>query len=200
MGVLIETAKGIPEFNEEGCLPHKCYEVTLDEIKEKLVDNFPNSKTRQSRYEGFLKFYGELTKNVDSCIQILIDGSFVESKLNPFDIDLVIIIDSELVDEFEYNYLNNEFKYNEFLKQEYFLLKKQINDGLIDSSELYKCEFYKFGCDIHYFPRYRKNHPLYERMYKERLNSWIELFGKSRKKVPKGFLNLIVNEGGLNEQ
>lgn len=121
---MIETAKGIPEFDENGNLPHKCYEVTLEEIKEKLVDNFPNSKTRQSRYEGFLKFYDELTKNVDSCIQILIDGSFVESQLNPFDIDLVIIIDSELVDEFEYNYLNNEFEYNEFLKQEYFLLKK----------------------------------------------------------------------------
>ncbi len=46
---MIETEKGIPEFNEKGNLPHKCYEVTLEEIKEKFVDNFPNSKTRASR-------------------------------------------------------------------------------------------------------------------------------------------------------
>ena len=33
---MIEIAKGIPEFDEPGNLPHKCYEVTLEEIKEKL--------------------------------------------------------------------------------------------------------------------------------------------------------------------
>lgn len=196
---MIETARGIPEFDEHGNLPYKCYEVTLDEIEEYFVTRFPKSKSRQTRFEGFLKFYNDLTKNVNSCIQILIDGSFVESKLNPFDIDLVIIIDSELIDEFEYNYLNNEFEYNESLKQEYFLLKKQINEGTEDSSKLYECDFYKFGCDIHYFPKYPKNHPLYERKYKERLNSWIELFGKNREGFPKGFLNLIINEGELNE-
>ena len=88
---MIETAIGIPEFQENGYLPHKCYEVTLDEIKEKLVDNFPNSQTRQSRFECFMKFYKELLENVKSCIRILIDGSFVENNPNPNDIDVLNI-------------------------------------------------------------------------------------------------------------
>lgn len=56
---MIEIAKGIPEFDEPGNLPHKCYEVTLEEIKEKLVDNFPDSNTRQSRFECFMAFYND---------------------------------------------------------------------------------------------------------------------------------------------
>lgn len=87
---MIETEKGILEFQDNGYLPHKCYEVTLDEIKEKLVDNFPDSKTRQSRFDCFLTFYKELLTNVKSCIRLLIDGSFVENKNNPNDVDFVM--------------------------------------------------------------------------------------------------------------
>lgn len=41
-----------------------------------------------------MRFYKDLLKNVKSCIRLLIDGSFVENKVNPNDIDFVIIIDS----------------------------------------------------------------------------------------------------------
>lgn len=58
----------------------KCYEVTLEEIKEKLVDNFPDSNTRQFRFECFMAFYNDLLSNVKSCVRLLIDGSFVTNK------------------------------------------------------------------------------------------------------------------------
>ena len=38
---MIELGKGMPDFNSRGYLPPKCWEVTLDDIKENLVDNFP---------------------------------------------------------------------------------------------------------------------------------------------------------------
>lgn len=44
---MIESVNFVPNFDENGNLPLKCYEVTLDEIKEKFVDAFPNSKTRK---------------------------------------------------------------------------------------------------------------------------------------------------------
>ena len=46
---MIESENIVPNFDKNGNLPLNCYEVTLDEIKEKFVDAFPNSKTRKSR-------------------------------------------------------------------------------------------------------------------------------------------------------
>ena len=62
---MIESVNFVPNFDENGNLPLKCYEVTLDEIKEKFVDAFPNSKTRKSR-QMFLDFVKDLRKNVKS--------------------------------------------------------------------------------------------------------------------------------------
>lgn len=140
---MIETAKGIPEFQENGYLPHKCYEVTLEEIKEKLVDNFPNSQTRQSRFECFMRFYRELLENVKSCIRILIDGSFVENNPNPNDIDLVIVIDSTKYNDYERFYIENEFVFKNVLRDEFKPLKEQENFDL-----MYKSDFFKYGCDF----------------------------------------------------
>ena len=63
---MIESVNFVPNFDENGNLPLKCYEVTLDEIKEKFVDAFPNSKTRKSRFKCFLDFVKDLRKNVKS--------------------------------------------------------------------------------------------------------------------------------------
>ncbi|WP_407379000.1 DUF6932 family protein [Methanobrevibacter sp.] len=144
---MIETVSGIPDFDEYGNLPYACYEVSLDEIEEHFVKNFPDSDSRKSRFECFLRFYNDLIRNVKSGVSILIDGSFVENKNNPCDVDLVIIIDSERLNDFEFNYLINELKYNEIIKQEYLYLKKQVNGGLglkrMFYSVIYKTEHLK---------------------------------------------------------
>ena len=36
----------MPDFDSRGNLPPKCWEVTLDDIKENLVDNFPYSTNK----------------------------------------------------------------------------------------------------------------------------------------------------------
>lgn len=184
---MIETAIGIPEFQENGYLPNKCYEVTLDEIREKLVDNFPNSETRQSRFECFMRFYKELLENVKSCIRILIDGSFVENNPNPNDIDLVIVIDSTKYNDYERFYIENEFVFKNVIRDEFKPLKEQENFDL-----MYKSDFFKYGCD--FFPLVKE-----EKDSKDYLNYislkkyWIRQWGHDRFHVEKGFLNLKVN-------
>ena len=48
---MIEHRKGMPDFDSSGNLPPKCWEVTLEDIKENLVDNFSYSTTRTSRFQ-----------------------------------------------------------------------------------------------------------------------------------------------------
>ena len=68
---MIESENIVPNFDENGNLPLKCYEVTLDEIKEKFVDAFPNSKTRKSRFECFLDFIEDLQKMLNHALDCL---------------------------------------------------------------------------------------------------------------------------------
>lgn len=185
---MIETAKGIPEFQDNGYLPHKCYEVTLKEIKEKLVDNFPDSKTRQSRFDCFMRFYKELLINVKSCIRILIDGSFVEDRCNPNDVDFVIVLDSTKLNDYEQRYLQTEFLFKNVIREEFKKLKVQNSDLI------YESDFFKYGCD--FFPmavedKSSKDYPIYLRAKKR----WIKQWGHDRKNNQKGFLNLKVDYG-----
>ena len=189
---MIETAKGIPEFQENGYLPHKCYEVTLDDIKEKLVDNFPDSKTRQSRFDCFMEFYEELLKNVKSCIRILINGSFVSNEINPYDVDFVIILDGNSLTEDESNYLIEKVIYKKELRKEYDNLKERVKKGEIDYPSLYELGLYEYGCDFFPVLKYYPNQIEYVD-YLQRKIYWIKFWGHSREQYPKGFLNLKVN-------
>lgn len=196
---MIETAKGIPEFNELGNLPHKCYEVTLEEIKEKLVDNFPDSKTRASRFECFLNFYNELLINVKSCTVFLIDGSFVTNKKNPRDVDFTITINSSKLTENEINYLNHIIREKTENRKEFLKFESLAKQGMIKEDSLYNLKFYKKGCDFFYIEKYPINHPYFYK-YQNNKEEWIDWWGHDREGEEKGFLKLIANyEGDLNE-
>lgn len=196
---MIETAKGIPEFNQQGNLPYKCYEVTLEEIKEKLVDNFPNSKTRASRFECFLKFYIELTENVKSCTRLLIDGSFVTNKKNPRDVDFIIIVDSLKLTQSEKVYLENILSKKNDLKREFLRYENFVKLGMLHKSSLYNLRFFKMGCDFFQVVKYEPSHFMHREYVKE-LDDWISWWGHQRNGDKKGFLNLPVEyEGDLND-
>lgn len=192
---MIETAKGIPEFNKLGNLPHKCYEVTLDEIKEKLVDNFPNSKTRVSRFECFLRFYNNLTENVKSCTRLLINGSFVRNIDDPYDIDLVIVIDSKKLTNEEHAYLNQIRDIKNRFRREYDYYKVLYEQGLISKEALYQLDLFNFGCDFFRMDKLYEPHPMYDK-YLEKKEYWIDWWGHDRDENPKGFLDLKISNGG----
>ena len=197
---MIETDKGIPNFDDNGYLPHKCYEVTLEDIKEKLVDNFPNSKTRKSRFECFLKFYNELIKNVKSCTTFLIDGSFVTNKVNPRDVDFTVTIDTSKLTNNELQYLNKKLHEKTEIRKEFKYYEKYVTQGMIKEESLYNLKFYKMGCDFFYIEKYPMNHQLFKK-YLENKEEWIEFWGHDRNENKKGFLKLIVDyEGDLNER
>lgn len=192
---MIETAKGIPEFNELGNLPHKCYEVTLEDIKEKLVDNFPNSKTRISRFECFLRFYNELVTNVKSCTRLLINGSFVRNIDDPYDIDFVIVIDSKKLTIEEHVYLNQINHIKNRFRAEYDHYKELYEQDLISKESLYQLDLFKFGCDFFRMDKLYEPHPMYDK-YLENKEYWIDWWGHDRDKNPKGFLDLKIFNGG----
>ena len=196
---MIETDKGIPDFEDNGNLPHKCYEVTLGDIKEKLVDSFPNSKTRASRFECFMKFYRDLITNVKSCTHLLIDGSFVTNKENPRDVDFTIIVDSLKLTENEKNYLEQKLYEKKELKQEFLMFEEIVDKGMLKEDSLYNLRFYKMGCDFFQITKYPPSHFLYGD-YVDEKKGWIDWWGHKRDGSEKGFLNLIVDyEGDVND-
>lgn len=180
------------KFNEKGLLPPGCHEVTLDIIKSVFVDNFPESETRLSRYNCFLKMYEELLDNVKSCIRILIDGSFVTNKLNPYDVDFVIMIDHLHLTQKESDYLNKIREYKHSLRIEYDNCRYEVEKGTISYSKLYNLEFYRYGCDFYILLRYDQSHEMYKN-YLNQKKYWTDWWGKTRDEKSKGFLNLMVN-------
>ena len=173
----------------------KCYEVTLEEIKEKLVDNFPDSNTRQSRFECFMAFYNDLLSNVKSCVRLLIDGSFVTNKKNPRDVDFVIIVDSLKLTKSEKFYLEDILAKKDNLKREFFRYENFVKIGMLHESSLYNLEFYKMGCDFLQVVKYDTSHFMQTEYIKER-DEWISWWGHQRNGIEKGFLNLPVDYGG----
>ena len=86
--------KKLPEFNDEGLLPPCDYELTIGELRESLLVVGPSDK---GLYPGWdttwrLKLVENLCVMVQQLVQvgvnqIFIDGSFVEDKEHPNDID-----------------------------------------------------------------------------------------------------------------
>lgn len=82
----------LPEFDSDGCLPAGDYELTLAELRQSMLVVGPSA-----RYPNWdTSWRGALVSNVEVLIQqlwqvgvteIFVDGSFVEDKEHPNDID-----------------------------------------------------------------------------------------------------------------
>jgi hypothetical protein len=86
-------------FDEFGNLsPAKKNELNLHLLKQIFVDEFQESQTRHSIFAGFLTFLTNFSNFTNISFDIWIDGSFVTKKLNPNDIDIVLIIDANTLE------------------------------------------------------------------------------------------------------
>lgn len=195
---MIKLGKGMPDFDSRGNLPPKCWEVTLDDIKENLVDNFPYSTTRLSRFQCLSRFKNELTTNVKSCTRLLINGSFVTKKVNPYDVDFIIVIDSTKLTRREDNYLNSLISIKNQLRAEYDNYKEMYLNGLIPKERLYRLGLFNYGCDFFRLDKLDNNHPLYQN-YLDDKNYWINWWSHDRYNNPKGFLDLKINGDDMYE-
>ena len=95
----------IPEL-EEGVLPEGVYSCTVDEVEQKF-GRFSHSD-RRPRLTELLRSYIKAADRAGVAVAVLIDGSYVTSKAEPNDIDLMLVLrsDFELTTELspmEYN-------------------------------------------------------------------------------------------------
>lgn len=79
----------LPGFTRDGLLPVGTHECTLHELENSLAF----SDRRRVMVEGFKKFISELPEP-GSILYVLVDGSFAESKTNPSDVDVVVVVDN----------------------------------------------------------------------------------------------------------
>lgn len=65
-------------------------------------------------------------------------------------------------------------------------------------NELYELDLFRFGCDFFRIDKIPEDQPMYNN-YVNYKNYWINWWGHNRENIPKGFLNLVVDYGGLND-
>ena len=80
----------IPAFNDYGCLPEGIYDCTMDEAAERF-GVFQSSDRRPWLWARFTEFIRQV-KGCGFVETVIVDGSFVTSKPNPSDIDLVLVV------------------------------------------------------------------------------------------------------------
>jgi hypothetical protein len=87
----------IPDYEESGTLPPGVYLCTLDEIRERF-GRFRISD-RRSRLYRQLAEYAALARSSGEVQALIIDGSFVTEKVEPGDIDLIVVLRRDLLGE-----------------------------------------------------------------------------------------------------
>ena len=81
-------------FDQNGNLtPYNQIETDLDALKANFIDAFPTSKTWKILFENYLRFVYRFQDKVFPYFEQWINGSFVNKKENPNDIDIVTFLD-----------------------------------------------------------------------------------------------------------
>ena len=80
----------IPPFNQDGFLPEGIYDCTMEEAAERF-GAFQTSDRRPQLRAKLIEFLGEARASA-FVEAVLIDGSFVTSKPDPNDIDIVLVV------------------------------------------------------------------------------------------------------------
>jgi hypothetical protein len=104
--ILSEDTMPIPQVDEAGYLPPGIHDATLDEVEERF-GGFQRSD-RRMRLFAKLKEYVKEVRRTGMAVTLLIDGSFVTSKPEPNDIDLLLVLKPDhdwtaVLRPFEYN-------------------------------------------------------------------------------------------------
>ena len=150
-------------------LPGGIYPADLAAVWTALVDPFPQSRTRGPIFAGLTRLHGEMAGHGVHAKQWL-DGSFVEGKLDPGDVDLVTLIDAEIL-----NALGAE-------------AKQFVRGSLVDGGAGPACHSFLVAV-------YAVGHPLRTHSA-DVCHFWRRWFGhtKSVAAIPKGLIELVVGD------
>ena len=109
----------IPELNDEGLLPCGIHDCTMDEIRE-IFGRFMSCDKRPKLVAKLFQ-YVEHVKESAVAKYLIIDGSFVTSKEEPGDIDILMVLDEST--DFANGIVVPPFVYNaqakKYVKKEY---------------------------------------------------------------------------------
>jgi hypothetical protein len=144
--------------------------MDLETFKSRFVDEFATSRTRASIYAGFERYRAELgALGID--FELFLDGSFVSSKVDPGDVDLVCFADADAVDQL-----------SEGAKQ---LLRTLVGGKLTRATH---------SCDAYFCPTVPETHPQYDDVRPQR-KYWMGEFGFDRQDRPKGIVHHTIEQG-----
>jgi hypothetical protein len=166
----LETAWGAAlssKFNGHGYLEAGLHPFDTVELEAHFVTGFPHSSTRARILSGYKQYSVDIAGIVGPCDQY-IDGSFVTSKNDPGDVDLVILVDAAVVDA---------------LPHDQKLKLKALVSGPATKA--------KYMCDAYFCPVYPDGHPLSSHSRQQR-KYWLGEFGYDRNDVPKGIVHIKV--------
>lgn len=161
------------QFNEYGYLEPGFHDLDIGEIKNRFVDNFKNSSTREDILKGYIDFVETLKQCGIEKAECWIDGSFSTRKENPNDVDMVLIIDKDILDNIP-------------------------EDKKLIASELFNPQLakIKYKCDAYVLAKVDEYHPDYMN-YMENRSYWRGFFCFDRKENPKGIIRTsIIKEVG----
>jgi hypothetical protein len=82
----------IPNLNEQGLLPPGVYDCSLEEIGERF-GTFQSTDRRSRLYERLQEYLAQV-RSANLAIAVIVNGSFVTSKADPNDIDLILVLSS----------------------------------------------------------------------------------------------------------
>ena len=156
------------EFDELGYLtPYKVIETDLETFESIFVSNFQHSDRRKMLFQNYFSYTNDFKNQISKNFYQWIDGSFVTSKLNPTDIDIVTFLNAE-------NYEKNSLKLVNFQGSR---LKKE--------QEL----------DCYFVKEYPVEHKNYELITRFDSLYWLDFFSNSRvqrngKRYSKGIIQI----------
>lgn len=156
------------EFDDLGYLsPYSVIETDLETFEKIFISNFEYSDTRKKLFQNYLSYIHDFKNQISENFYQWIDGSFVTSKLNPNDIDIVTFLDAGIYE-------------NNLLKLVYF------QGGNLKMEQKLDCYFVKG------YPVGHKNHKIITHF--DSLE-WFHLFSKSRvqkngKRYSKGIIQI----------
>lgn len=138
----------------------RVYRPSLVEFVERYIVSFPSSTTREEIFTGYLRYCSMLYR-FDVAISNFLDGSYITNKVDPGDVDMVIVIDA--------------LKANQLspLQQQQFVIKKT-------AKALYHCDSYV----VPVFPEGDPRRAITDYWYEY----WTKWFCKDRQNCEKGII------------
>ncbi|MDR0913331.1 MAG: hypothetical protein LBM96_12160 [Methanobrevibacter sp.] len=193
-------------YDDRGNLIEGCHNCSINDFKNKFLDEFPESITRKSRMDLFLKFISNLNKNTNCVLHYWINGGFTTNKENPCDVDFVIVVDNEKLTDNDNYYLSNLIEEINNFRNDYKTLENDIQyDNNRSKRELMETDFYKkCACDAYILIKRKVDDPLYN-LYIENKNYWTKWWGHTREdengqSFSKGFVNINYDNSIIDEE